>query len=855
MSKPVLQYVALCILAAWAVVAQSAYSALLIFEQVNSDRYMRVPFFTRSYTSTIEAIFPTYEDSGLRVGDRVLALNRRRVNGLEQIDRARFFQGPGDLLQVTVQRSLPDGRISVLTIPVRLHEYRSEGLAWLTLTARTLLPLCCLLVGFFIAFVRPRDPLAWITMAMLTSFAEGVSGFEYWSIWPPWRELFIIYHSVLTNMWPLWVVLFGLYFPMPFEVIRRNRWIAWVLAAPFICVAAISLYADLAEGNHYAELTQIAAANQLTQRPLDIVSGLCAVSFFILLAAKRRRLDSPDAKRRINIMLAGCFVSVVPLVLFVLFSVNMIPAPSNWLDAGLVLPLTLLFPVTMAYVIIVQRAMDVRMVVRMGVKYAFASTTLNVLRLALIVLAIMFTVRFITDSEHHWQALLFGLIGTAVVIGLRRSSNTATRWMDRKFFREAYNAEIILSGLANTVARIRDRKPLLETIALRISDSLHPVCMAILLDSGERYSVAHSIGLPSPDNLQFPKRCATLRLLKEQNAPAKVFFDDPQSWVYGATEAEQETLRNLNAQILIPISLDSRLLGIMTLGPKRSEAPYSRRDLQLLSAVASQAGLALDNARLTENIRREIAQRERLDRELEIAREVQQRLFPQKLPHVQGLDFAGYCRPALGVGGDYYDFIRLDSGCLGVAIGDVSGKGIAAALMMASLQASLRGQTIAPCETLAEMIQHVNRLVFESSSDNRYATFFYAEYDPKTRSIRYVNAGHNAPILSRNHSQKYVLRLEDGGTVLGLFPDAPYREAKVDTRPGDMVVAFTDGISEAMNAREEEFGEERLIDTVRRCNSRTAAELITCILDQVDAFTAGAPQHDDMTLVVMRMSD
>ncbi|MBV9443518.1 MAG: SpoIIE family protein phosphatase, partial [Acidobacteriaceae bacterium] len=153
------------------------------------------------------------------------------------------------------------------------------------------------------------------------------------------------------------------------------------------------------------------------------------------------------------------------------------------------------------------------------------------------------------------------------------------------------------------------------------------------------------------------------------------------------------------------------MLGIISLGPKQSEAPYSKADLHLLGAVASQTGLALENADLTERIRHQIAQRERLDRELEIAREVQQRLFPQKLPLVQGLDFAGYCRPALGVGGDYYDFIRLPDTCLGIAVGDVSGKGIAAALMMACLQASLRGQTIKPCATLSEMIQHINRLV------------------------------------------------------------------------------------------------------------------------------------------------
>jgi sigma-B regulation protein RsbU (phosphoserine phosphatase) len=356
-------------------------------------------------------------------------------------------------------------------------------------------------------------------------------------------------------------------------------------------------------------------------------------------------------------------------------------------------------------------------------------------------------------------------------------------------------------------------------------------------------------GLREPVSLQ--QDGSLVRFLRLQNAPAKVYFEDPQSWVNGIPDLERSLLVALNAQVLIPITVESGLAGILSLGPKRSDTRYTRGDLQLLSAVASQTGLALENIRLTENIRDEIARRERLNRELEIAREVQQRLFPQKLPYVQGLDFAGYCRPALGVGGDYYDFIRLDNGCLGIAIGDVSGKGIAAALTMASLQASLRAQLIRPCENLAQMIEIVSRLVYEASSENRYATFFYAQYDPESRTVEYVNAGHNPPILYRQ-SEGRVKRLENGGTVLGLFERTSYVQDRLQLDSGDILVGFTDGVSEALNAADEEFGEERLIAAIANANSRSAADLITAILADADAFTRGAPQHDDMTLLVVR---
>jgi len=429
-------------------------------------------------------------------------------------------------------------------------------------------------------------------------------------------------------------------------------------------------------------------------------------------------------------------------------------------------------------------------------------------------------------------------------------------WVDKRFFREAYNAEKILTELSSSVAGIRDVRELLETVTKRISESLHVSSIAVFLDRQGAYRPAYAIGAGRSlaalglDAVEFRPETKVVQFLKRQRAPSKIYFGDPQSWIHGAPETEQAALRKLDTQVLLPLTLKSRLMGIISLSGKRSEEPYSRADLQLLSAVASQTGLALENAELTESVRREIAQRERLDRELEIAREVQQRLFPQKLPLVTGLDFAGYCRPAEGVGGDYYDFIHLPDTSLGIAVGDVSGKGIAAALMMASLQASLRGQTIQPCETLAEMIRNINRLMYDASAENRYATFFYAQYHPGTRALRYVNAGHNPPMVLRGDQ---FIRLTEGGTVVGLFPEFPFCEGLVHLEQGDIVVAFTDGISEAMNGADEEFEEERLMAAVRKMDGRTASEMISQILTEVDGFTAGAKQHDDMTLVVVRV--
>ena len=174
---------------------------------------------------------------------------------------------------------------------------------------------------------------------------------------------------------------------------------------------------------------------------------------------------------------------------------------------------------------------------------------------------------------------------------------------------------------------------------------------------------------------------------------------------------------------------------------------------------------------------------------------------------------------------------------------------------MASLQASLRGQAVTGVDDLAELMSTVNRLVYDASAENRYATFFYAQYEPQTRRLTYVNAGHNPPIILRTvKDRKELLRLDDaGGVVIGLLPDFLYQQASIQLERGDLLIGFTDGISEAMNPSEEEWGEEKLIEAAKACDRLCAAEIINRLVSAADEFAAGAKQHDDMTLVIVRI--
>lgn len=242
----------------------------------------------------------------------------------------------------------------------------------------------------------------------------------------------------------------------------------------------------------------------------------------------------------------------------------------------------------------------------------------------------------------------------------------------------------------------------------------------------------------------------------------------------------------------------------------------------------------------------------RLAQELEIAKRVQARLFPQTLPQLKTLEYAGVCIQAREVGGDYYDFLNLGKKRLGLVIGDTSGKGIGAALLMANLQANLRSQSAIALEQPRRFLQSVNHLFCENTTDSAYATLFFAEYNDQTRNLRYANCGHYAPMLLR--SDQTLERLDSTATVLGLFKEWDCSTKECQLSPGDILALYTDGVTESFNAKGEEFGEQRLIDALRRHRELAPEALLAAVVHELQRFSPDE-QHDDITFIVARCKE
>ena len=304
-------------------------------------------------------------------------------------------------------------------------------------------------------------------------------------------------------------------------------------------------------------------------------------------------------------------------------------------------------------------------------------------------------------------------------------------------------------------------------------------------------------------------------------------------------------LQGIRSVLAVPLGVSEKVFGIIYADSPMAEGRFTEDHLKLLTTLASVAAIRVENARLTEAR----FQQERLERELQLAMEIQQRFQPTASPQVPGYEFQGISFPCYEIGGDYYDFIQRDDGRLVIALGDVSGKGTAAALLMSSLHAAIHAQT-GSHDTIVETISAVNKYLAENIPPNRFVTLFYAELDPASGAVSFLNAGHNPPLIV--HAAGTVEQLASGGLPLGIKADADYREGRTHMQLGDVLVIYSDGVTEAASPNGEEFGPTRLYEVVSRNVDASAAGIRDRIESALTKFSQGTKAADDITLVIVK---
>ena len=379
---------------------------------------------------------------------------------------------------------------------------------------------------------------------------------------------------------------------------------------------------------------------------------------------------------------------------------------------------------------------------------------------------------------------------------------------------------------------------------------------AIILESDGAGPYRSTVAVPELDSAAFeiPRDGLLSNRLRTYAAPLPVSAEDLDAWQRWAAEyrpdkvPEIAALRATGARLAVSLRTSKEVVGILMLGPPLGRDEFSRDEKRLLLGCANQFALLLENARLTGRV----LEQEKLRRDVALAVEVQKRLLASQSLATASATLAAVSIPARSVGGDYYDFLDLGAGRTGIALADVAGKGVPAALIMSVVQASLRVLSTQPELPLPDLAARMNHFLYRSTGTNSYATFFYAQWNDCDRRLRYVNAGHNPPYLLR--ADGTIEELPAGGTVIGLFPRAAYEEVELDLHPGDLLIAFTDGVPEALNPADEEFGEDRLKSVTRSVAHLPVDEMSSRIVTEMKAWIQDAAQYDDLTFVLLKVT-
>jgi sigma-B regulation protein RsbU (phosphoserine phosphatase) len=766
------------------------------------------------------------------------------------------------------------------------------------------LPAVALVAGLFIGLLRPRDNQAFLAalvfLGFSASFRQSVSQLP-----AGWREAALLLRTTAAYFTPYLLLEFFFRFPARSVLDRRCPWIRPMALAITTLCWAVGLSLGFASATSFQAYQSLHALFERALIDVDrfdaVFTDVAAVTILIALAAavlNAVKAETQDDRRRMRLISAGAVTGLLPIAVLYGLGAREVKTPLWLLLIGV--PLIGVFPLSFVYAVVRHRVFGIRLILHRGLQYALVSRGFLVFEGVVIFAGLFFGVGpvlgTLSPATDPKIASVGIVVATLVLLGgVRRVNQGVLPAIDRHFFREAYNVQQILTDLSRAVRRLASRPDqLLARITDEISAALHPDQVAIFLTDGpwphlrpldgsgpvcwegevagkrQRFvlHVHHEPDREDSRKVQTGAALSTRLPLSRYLAsairdpgtldvtPVKV-FQAFEGFAHGPARGgpcleDRELFERFDARLLVPLVTGGRALGFLVLGEKLSEEPYTAENKELLLTVAEQVAIALDYSQLIG----QVAEQETLKREIQIAQEVQARLFPHELPPLETLRYGGVCRAARGVGGDYYDFLSLGPGRLGIAVADIAGKGLPAALLMASLQALLRSHAPSCVHDLGELARELNRHLCESSDEARFATLFFGVYDDASRSLRFLNAGHLPPLLLRRDGSgpPRVERLQPNGTVLGLFTDLTYEQQQVTLEPGDLLAVFSDGVTDAINAEGELFGEERLVDVLSSQWEVEEIELTKRVLDEVDRFVGTAPQQDDITFIAARVA-
>ncbi len=569
-------------------------------------------------------------------------------------------------------------------------------------------------------------------------------------------------------------------------------------------------------------------------RFFSIVNLIYVVATIYLLLLGYKKIENPRLRQQVKVILIGILMAIGLYTLgFIIPNIISISLPPGWRDAMVVASL-IVGPGSIAWAIVRYQFMDIGLIARRSLVYSIA-TAVVVGGYLLIVFQLNSVVKAVLGQE---SLILNILIIIIMLLFFQPIYTQVDDFVRRIFIRMKGDYSSLVESFSRQILTIFQKDKLVNVISHIFEKEMFIENIEVAFPEGDKYFKVISRIRPE-SRFEIEAGISDYLLSKQAPCFTEEFSSRSQTNYLG------KEIVSRGFQVVVPLVRQEKLSGLLLLSSKVAGFRYSSEDITFLSTMANQIVVAMENAELyTEAI-----EKQRLEEELSVAKQIQIGLLPRSLPEMKNFKFAAFIEPSRQVGGDFYDFIPISDGRFGVVIADASGKGVPAALLIARMQAVLQSEAKTG-KDLSQIITSVNRFIFESTSADRFATAFYCEIDDKNRKLYYCNAGHNYPILV--HKDGTIETLEKGGLLLGVFNDSKYEMAQADMAPGDLLLLYTDGINEAKDKDDKEFGEHRLIQVVKEFRSHPSEIICSNIVKNVKQYAAGIEDMDDMTLVVIK---
>lgn len=803
----------------------------------------------------------------LHPGDEIVGIKGLPQESLKSLLDGAVNLAPGQEATFLVKCQGEVHEVPLMTQPRPLKD-------WLQAVTRVLAPWAFFLTGLLVLLLKPEERQAWLLALMLGAFV-GLFGGDDTKV-PFWLSLvFGTARSLGTLFFPVFFHFF-LVFPSRSTLLERWPRLEHVLYVPFLTL--ILPFNIVGRVNYLAALIFSRIPAGLGQALNWVLTGLILAYLVAGLVSLMRnyRIADVEARRKLRLILAGCSVGILNILLIVAVETigqnGALKSLYDWLQFATNFTLPLI-PIAFAYAIIKHQVIPISLILRRGMRYVLVSRGSVVVEVALfsVLLSVVLTVFF------QWLFQLYrpkSLDTLGTIIGVISAVVGIVSWnvtrrlhhkylapiIDRKFFRQSYDSHQIMAGLAESLRSTNEQAKLLAEVATKIQSALQTESVAIWLkepSSGDyvsayycEYSLRNGCSVTCDHHARLAHNSEAVSLISRIHHCWEV-------WKMPLPEREEQTLASLKAALLLPLTGQEEMVGIISLGPRLGDLPFSRDDEELLMSIAHPVALAIENARLVERMIEEARRREELEtenearaKELEEARQLQLSMLPRHIPQLPQLEIAAYMKTATEVGGDFYDFHVTSDDTLTVAVGDATGHGLKAGTVVTAIKSLFR--TFAPGPELVPILSQSSRVLKEMNLRSLFMAMTVVRIEGYQLKI---SAAGMPPVLIYRALTNEIEEVFLKALPLGSVVNYPWRQQELTLDPGDVILMMSDGWPERFNAANEMIGYDKAQDVLASNAKLPPQAIIEQLVQTGERWAQGRVQDDDVTFVVLKMKE